>query len=194
MTKNNIKTQIIEAAEKQFFDLGYKRATTRKIAQAAGVTEVTLFRHFGNKQNLFLAVVNQKATQSDADEFLSLNLEDDYREDMLRLGRFMMRIMQERRDGMRLILCEAAHFPELQEVVGRAPLQLRDMIANYLQQRIDAGDIVARDPQVMAQGFLGFFFSYTIAFGFLDQTMALEASPDEMTAEFVDLFVQGTLL
>jgi AcrR family transcriptional regulator len=194
MTENNTKAQIIEAAEQQFFDLGYKRATTRKIAQAAGVTEVTLFRHFGNKQNLFLAVINQKATQPDADEFLSLNLEGDYREDMLRLGRFMMRIMQERRDGMRLILCEAAHFPELQDVVGQAPLQLRDMIANYLQQRIDAGDIVARDPQVMAQGFLGFFFSYTIAFGFLDQKMALEASPDEMTVEFVDLFVQGTLL
>jgi AcrR family transcriptional regulator len=194
MTENDTKAQIIEAAEQQFFDLGYKRATTRKIAQAAGVTEVTLFRHFGNKQNLFMAVINQNAMKPDLEEIRSLTLEGDYRQDMLRLGRFMMRIMQERRDGMRMMLCEAAHFPELQEVVGQAPLQLRSMIANYLQKRIDAGDIVARDPQVMAQVFLGFFFSYTIAFGFLDQMMALESSLDEMTAEFVDLFVQGTLI
>lgn len=194
MTDNDTKAQIIAAAEQQFFDLGYKRATTRKIAQAADVTEVTLFRHFGNKQNLFMAVVNQNAMQPDSEEMLSLTLEGDYRQDMLRLGQYMMRIMQERRDGMRMMLCEAAHFPELQEVVGQAPRQLRDMIANYLQQCIEAGDIVARDPQVMAQGFLGFFFSYTIAFGFLDQAMALESSTDEMVAEFVDLFVQGTLI
>lgn len=194
MAENDTKARIIEAAAQQFFDLGYKRATTRGIAQAADVSEVTLFRHFGNKQDLFLAVINQNGMQPDSKEVLSLTLEGDYRQDMLRLGHYLMQIMQERRDGMRLMLCEAAHFPELQEVVGQAPLQLRGMIAKYLQQRIDAGDIVARDPQVMAQGFLGFFFSYTIAFGFLDQMMALESSQDEMVAEFVDLFVQGTLI
>jgi len=194
MTENDTKAQIIEAAEQQFFDLGYKRATTRKIAQAAGVTEVTLFRHFINKQNLFMAVIDQNAMQPDSEEILNLSIEGDYRQDMLRLGRFMMRIMQERRDGMQLMLCEAAHFPELQDVIGKAPLQLRNMIANYLQKRIDAGDIVDRNPQVMAQGFLGFFFSYTMAFSFLDQAFALDASTDEMIVEFVDLFVQGTLI
>lgn len=193
MTENDTKAQIIAAAAQQFFNLGYKRATTRKIAQAAGVTEVTLFRHFGHKQNLFMAVVNQNVLQPDSDEMHTLTL-GDYRQDMLRLGQYTMRIMMERRDGMQLMLCEAAHFPEMQEAVGQAPLQLRSMIADYLQQRIDAGDIVARDPQVMAQGFLGFFFSYTIAFSFLDQTMALESSLDEMVTEFVDLFVQGTLV
>jgi AcrR family transcriptional regulator len=194
MTENDTKAQIIEAAEQQFFNLGYKRATTRKIAQTAGVTEVTLFRHFGNKQNLFMAVINKNGIEPDSAEILSLTDGGDYLQDMQRLGQFIMRIMQERRDGMQLMLCEAAHFPELQEAMGQAPLQLRSMIANYLQHRIDAGDIVARDPQVMAQGFIGFFFSYTIAFSFLDQTMALESSLDEMTAEFVDLFVQGTLI
>jgi AcrR family transcriptional regulator len=194
MTDNDTKAQIIAAAAQQFVDLGYKRATTRKIAQAADVTEVTLFRHFGSKQNLFTAVLNQYALQPDSGGMFEMVLGEDYRQDMLQMGQYTMRIMQERRDAMRMMLCEAAHFPELQEVLGQAPRQMRDMIANYLQQRIDAGDIVPRDPNVMAQGFLGFFFSYTMAFGFLDQAMALEPSLDEMVAEFVDLFVQGTLI
>ncbi len=194
MTDNDTKAQIIAAAAQQFADLGYKRATTRKIAQAADVTEVTLFRHFGSKQNLFTAVLNQYALQPDSGGMFEMVLGEDYRQDMLQMGQYTMRIMQERRDAMRMMLCEAAHFPELQEVLGQAPRQMRDMIANYLQQRIEAGDIVPRDPNVMAQGFLGFFFSYTMAFGFLDQAMALEPSLDEMVAEFVDLFVQGTLI
>ena len=193
MAGKDIKAQIIEAAAQQFADLGYKRATTRKIALAADVTEVTLFRHFGSKQNLFTAVLNQYALQPDSGGMFEMVLGEDYRQDMLQMGQYTMRIMQERRDAMRMMLCEAAHFPELQEVLGQAPRQMRDMIANYLQQRIEAGDIVPRDPHVMAQGFLGFFFSYTMAFGFLDQAMALESSLDEMVAEFVDLFVQGTL-
>ena len=194
MAGKDIKAQIIEAAAQQFADLGYKRATTRKIALAADVTEVTLFRHFGSKQNLFTAVLNQYALQPDSGGMFEMVLGEDYRQDMLQMGQYTMRIMQERRDAMRMMLCEAAHFPELQEVLGQAPRQMRDMIANYLQQRIEAGDIVPRDPNVMAQGFLGFFFSYTMAFGFLDQAMALEPSTDEMVAEFVDLFVQGTLI
>jgi AcrR family transcriptional regulator len=194
MTDNDTKAQIIAAAAQQFVDLGYKRATTRKIAQAADVTEVTLFRHFGSKQNLFTAVLNQYALQPDSGGMFEMVLGEDYRQDMLQMGQYTMRIMQERRDAMRMMLCEAAHFPELQEVLGQAPRQMRDMIANYLQQRIDAGDIVPRDPNVMAQGFLGFFFSYTMAFGFLDQAMVLEPSLDEMVVEFVDLFVQGTLI
>jgi AcrR family transcriptional regulator len=32
---------------------GYLGATTREIARVAGVTELTLFRHFGSKQRLF---------------------------------------------------------------------------------------------------------------------------------------------
>ena len=163
MAGKDIKAQIIEAAAQQFADLGYKRATTRKIALAADVTEVTLFRHFGSKQNLFTAVLNQYALQPDSGGMFEMVLGEDYRQDMLQMGQYTMRIMQERRDAMRMMLCEAAHFPELQEVLGQAPRQMRDMIANYLQQRIEAGDIVPRDPHVMAQGFLGFFFSYTMA-------------------------------
>ncbi len=194
MTEDDIKARLIEAAQKQFSTLGYKRATTRKIAQAAGLTEVTLFRHFGNKQNLFMAMIDQNGIQPDSAEILSLSVEGDYRQDMLHLGQYLMKIMQARRDGMQLMLCEAAHFPELKEVMGKTTLQMRSMIAGYLQKRIDAGDIVDRDPQVMAQCFLGFFFSYTMAFGFLDQAMALDLSTDEMIVEFVDLFVQGTLI
>jgi len=42
---------ILDAALKVFSTEGYAGATTRKIAQEANVTEVTLFRKFQSKEN-----------------------------------------------------------------------------------------------------------------------------------------------
>ncbi len=43
---------LLEAALKVFAEHGTRGATTRRIAHAAGVNEVTLFRHFGSKEGL----------------------------------------------------------------------------------------------------------------------------------------------
>jgi AcrR family transcriptional regulator len=45
----NVKDQLVEAALQVYAEGGYHGATTRRIAAAAGVNEITLFRHFGSK-------------------------------------------------------------------------------------------------------------------------------------------------
>lgn len=49
--------QIIEAALRVFLKRGYSQATTQEIAREAEVAEVTLFRKFSTKQNLFFSVI-----------------------------------------------------------------------------------------------------------------------------------------
>ena len=56
---DDTRQRILQAAAQVFAEKGYARATTRALAAAAGVNEVTLFRHFGNKQNLFAAVIER---------------------------------------------------------------------------------------------------------------------------------------
>ena len=51
------REKIIQAGLKVFSNNGYEKATTRRIAQEAGVNEVTLFRHFQNKENILKAVI-----------------------------------------------------------------------------------------------------------------------------------------
>lgn len=46
--------QIVRAAVTQFAKNGYYGTSTREIAKAAGINEVTLFRVFSNKRNLYL--------------------------------------------------------------------------------------------------------------------------------------------
>ncbi|HSL86605.1 MAG TPA: TetR/AcrR family transcriptional regulator, partial [Bacteroidales bacterium] len=48
------KKQIIESAMRVFKEKGFKGTTTAEIAESAKITEVTLFRYFSSKQEVYL--------------------------------------------------------------------------------------------------------------------------------------------
>ncbi|PGQ37584.1 TetR/AcrR family transcriptional regulator, partial [Bacillus thuringiensis] len=62
MTKISAKERILEAAISLFGEKGYSSTTTREIAEKAKVSEVTIFRHFGNKEKLFKEGIILKTT------------------------------------------------------------------------------------------------------------------------------------
>lgn len=49
--------KIIQTASKLFAQEGYHATSTSKVAQAAGVSEGLIFRHFGNKEGLLSAII-----------------------------------------------------------------------------------------------------------------------------------------
>ncbi len=58
------QARLLEAAARVFARHGAAGATTRRIAEEAGVNEVTLFRHFGSKGALLDAAVHACATRA----------------------------------------------------------------------------------------------------------------------------------
>ncbi|GLB46292.1 TetR family transcriptional regulator [Philodulcilactobacillus myokoensis] len=58
---NKISTddKIINAFKKLLIQNGYAETTTRKVAEEAQVNEVTIFRHFKNKENILKEIINR---------------------------------------------------------------------------------------------------------------------------------------
>jgi TetR/AcrR family transcriptional regulator, transcriptional repressor of aconitase len=50
------RTAIISAARRVFIEKGFDRTTTRELAEAAGVSEALVFKHFPNKKTLYSAI------------------------------------------------------------------------------------------------------------------------------------------
>jgi AcrR family transcriptional regulator len=64
--KDNVLTtrdQILDAAAHVMHTLGMARTTTKEIAQAAGLSEAALYRHFADKGELFLCVIGERLPQ-----------------------------------------------------------------------------------------------------------------------------------
>jgi AcrR family transcriptional regulator len=54
------RTRLIEATSRVVREVGYAHATTRAIAQAAGVAEGTIYRHFPDKATMFMGAVLER--------------------------------------------------------------------------------------------------------------------------------------
>ncbi len=57
MTSEDRKKQILDSAINVFIENGYNGATTAEIAKTANISEVTLFRHFESKKDIFMSSI-----------------------------------------------------------------------------------------------------------------------------------------
>ena len=186
------RQRIIQAAIKVFSEEGFVKATTRKIAAVADVNEVTLFRHFGNKKNLLAAVIQRHTDLSGLQRVLEEELTGDYRQDLQRLGMYLVTEMTREQDTMRLIMWESVHVPELKAVITQMPHQMRQMLMGYFRRQIEVGIVRPElEPEAIAQAFMGMFLVYgSKARRFLAENSGI--SIDVMVAQFVDILERGT--
>jgi len=76
--KTGTDVRILSTAAVRFAQFGYNGVSTREIASDAGVNEVTIYRHYPNKRNLYLAVLDSELAKVNLreapDEFRWWNL------------------------------------------------------------------------------------------------------------------------
>ena len=67
------RAAILQAASRLILDLGFERATVDAIAAAAGVSKLTVYSHFADKEGLFVALIGAKCDEHfEAREFVEL--------------------------------------------------------------------------------------------------------------------------
>ena len=64
------RERLIAVATRLFSDRGFSATTTREIANAAGVTEAIIFRHFAHKAELYEAILEVKAREAGTERWV----------------------------------------------------------------------------------------------------------------------------
>jgi AcrR family transcriptional regulator len=74
---NGTANRIVEAAVQLFSRQGFAASSTHEIARLAGVSEVTVFRHFPRKRDLFWAATESRLRRLRISKELRVRLEND---------------------------------------------------------------------------------------------------------------------
>jgi AcrR family transcriptional regulator len=189
---DDTRQRIITAAMRLFGELGYTQATTRAIAEAAGVNEVTVFRQFGSKKNLLMAcmeafnAVNFPATFQD-------HLTGVYADDIAMMAHLQIQDTTANLEVLRILICDARTVPELRQAMlagGRGNLV---RLSTYFQQQIDLG-VVRKDipADVLSVAFDSLFSTNVIFENFFQDSLSTNLPSEEIIRSMVDLFVRGT--
>ena len=194
MKKNTTEQRLLDATLKLISEKGYLGSTTREIAQEAGVTELTLFRHFGTKEKLFEALLRNHTFLPRLKELLP-ELDGLSYGDSLRLiaSRFLLSL-KERKSMVKIMYSEVTIYPEkIKKLYNKFADDLRLTLATYFRGLQKKGLLRNVSPEMAAQMFLGMLFSYfrseeiMRAGGMKKQTM------EKNIKEFVDIFMFGTM-
>jgi AcrR family transcriptional regulator len=185
------RARILKAATEVFAASGIAGATTREIARVAGVNEVTLFRHFQNKEQLLAAVVQQvTALQAEAlanqDEWTG-----ELQIDLLHYGWLYNNMLEEHEALVRMFIGEAKRHPEAALQVLRETVQpLREKLMAYLRNGIEQGKV---RPDVDLLTAVDMFTGMLLSGMLRSNTIPLPRSysRDRYIESCVDLFVRG---
>ena len=143
---------VFDAALKVLAERGYAGATTKAIADAAGVNEATLFRKYGTKPELMIRALQAMAFRMEEGSFgYSGNLEGD----LVRAFESYADMMRHHGHLFPVIMTEMARHPELREAV-QAPAGVIQQMATLLLQYRDEGLLkTEEDPLQAVASFLG---------------------------------------
>ncbi|MDM9383900.1 TetR/AcrR family transcriptional regulator [Chlorogloeopsis sp. ULAP01] len=188
------RSRILQAARRLFASQGFDGTTTRDLAQAAGVAEGTLFRHFPNKKAILVEVATQGWVEILTDLLTELSEMGSYKA-VAQVMRRRMWNMQKNADLMRVCFMEAQFHPDLRDrIQSEVIAKMTDVAEAFFQTAMDKGVYRKMDANLVAKVFLGMF---AVA-GFSHNTlMEPDASPQtmqQMAEGLADIFLNGVLV
>jgi TetR/AcrR family transcriptional repressor of mexJK operon len=152
---------ILDAATTIFLRQGYLGTSMDEIAACAGVSKQTVYKHFADKERLFVEIVVATVDEiSDPVREEVLQLVDTRRpeleRDLRELGRRLLaRVLQPRvLELRRLVIGEASRFPELgRAFYERGPGRTIDALAQVFEGLTERGVLRFEDPRLAAAHF-----------------------------------------
>src|SRR5277367_6412354 len=151
------RRHLIAAAVRLFATRGFSGTTTKAIAEAGGVSEAIIFRHFKGKEDLYGAILREKARQDGYDQMIDLlqgfAREDDDQRLVFHLVLRTLESFERDPDFHRLMLYAALEGHDLAKVSRRVlGMPLFKLLHGYVARRQKAGAFRNAQPALLAFG------------------------------------------
>lgn len=182
---------ILEGARACFFDDGFGSTTMEKVAARAGVSKVTVYKRFEDKEALFEAVVRREMAKMEQ-AFESWPFEDGSLVERLNAyGSILLRFLFSTEHMLldRMLAHDLKHSPEMaRRFFDAGPGACRAQLAGMLADAGERGEIAIDEPLLAAADL------FALWRGFIDKELDFKVT-QVVSGEIIDVRVRrGTAL
>jgi len=143
------RTELLKAAAQVFSQHGFRGSTTRRIAETAGVNEVTLFRYFGSKEALLQEAIANTSDTATATTLPAIPVDPD--RELAEWCSLMIERLHAKRSIIRKCMSEIEERPEMIATAVSTPVQAANDLSAYLRKLKSMG-LTQTDFDVAAAG------------------------------------------
>jgi AcrR family transcriptional regulator len=195
MTGDERRRKIIQAAMYVFSRSGFSGATTRKIAQKAGISEAMIYSHFKDKEDLYSAIIDQKMQESEPLYYPldAMRKKDDERVFETIVSNFMQRYSEDT-TFLRLLLFSALEGHELAGMFVAGPVRrFFEFLAEYMRKRIDEEAFKPVNPEIASRCLVGMVHYFVLLKKiYCDETLQ-SIELNETIETMINIFCRGLL-
>jgi AcrR family transcriptional regulator len=197
MAGDERRHQLLQVAMRLFSEKGFSGTTTKEIANAAGISEATVFKHFANKDELYSAILDYKRCNrefSNPFELLAdkIAAKDDF-------GVFYTMALnalehhQADSDFLRLMLHSALEGHDLARIFFESFItDVYEFLGAYIRQRQEDGAFREIEPRLAVRAFIGMFVHHSLNNILWDKDQKLLKISNEAAAnEFATILLRG---
>lgn len=195
MSSEERRKQLISVAISLFSKNGFSGTTTKEIARAAGVNEALVFRHFPTKEDLYSAILDYKANEACAEDWLEeLRTYTDANDDEGLIRILVKRIVEHHRkdhDFMRLMFYSALENHNLaQEFRDKQITPLHKFLRDYIIKRQREGAFQGYSPNAVVRAIIAMPLYHSMV-KWLFEFKSLDVSDADAIETFPQLLLEG---
>ena len=187
------QAQIVEMATRLFSQHGFGRVTMKMLAEACGVTEPALYRHFHSKDDVYEAVLTSLKDRLNIEPLLDrLRDSQDLEQILMDVSMYIVDTYGENTELSRLLLLAAL---EGHPLADRAFKDLRTPYVTFITRKLDelkeSGLVREVHAEMTARCFIGMVMDCSLSTHLWGRMQGTSYDPHDVVRNNVPIYVQG---
>ena len=188
--KTNTSNRILQLALPLIKEKGFHSVTIKEIADAANVSEMTVFRHFETKKGIVEAAIERNTFIPAFKQAFDQKIVGDLEQDLLLIAQAYLDLMLKNESICSIAIQERTTMPEIINLISDNTEKLKSYITNYFHRMQKNGKMIQTDAYAQASMFLATLFSYFISTALWDGKF-INTSKEDFIKNSVKTFCYG---